>query len=78
MFLERVIDLNDANFNCNVTVLPTILACLALFETDKENYDLKKILGSNTGYFINCANGIENSKVEPEPEPSKSIGNSET
>ncbi len=49
-----------------------------LAKCDKENYELKKILGSNTGYFINCANGIENSKVEPEPEPCKSIGNSET
>lgn len=49
-----------------------------LAKRDKEDYNLKKILGSNTGYAINCANGIENSKVESEPEPCKSIGNSET
>ena len=29
-----------------------------------QDYNLKKILGSNTGYAINCANGIENSKEE--------------
>lgn len=49
-----------------------------LAKKDKDDYQLKKILGSNTAYVINCANGIENSKVEPEPEPCKSIGNSET
>lgn len=45
---------------------------------DENDYNLKQILGINTKYFIDCANGIENSEVIPEPEPCKSIGNSET
>lgn len=49
-----------------------------LAKADKDNYELKKILGINTEYLINCANGNEYSKVEPEPEPCKSIGNSQT
>ncbi len=49
-----------------------------LANANKDNYELKKILGINTEYLINCANGNEYSEVESEPEPCKSIGNSQT
>lgn len=49
-----------------------------LANADKEDYQLRKLMGINLDYMINLANGIGNDKLTLEDEQCKSIGHSRT